>query len=173
MRVYMKPIRDLSAIPQEILDQHPLSSRTRSAQTACTRLKKSRIPQLSHNCSIARSVSSYPVQSLNCWWYTPTIIESCLSLALSWSLRCAKETYQPRHVKYVGNHLLGERSGKRIGIMFCIVVRDVEDKKSTPRPASQDEDVINKINSTKKGLRSLDECWSHKRSLYWAFSGVY
>ena len=35
--------------------------------------------------------------------------------------------------------------------MFCIVVRDVEDKKSTLRPASQDEDVINKINSTKKG----------------------
>ena len=33
--------------------------------------------------------------------------------------------------------------------MFCIVVRDVEDKNS-PRPASQDEDVINKINSTKK-----------------------
>jgi len=35
--------------------------------------------------------------------------------------------------------------------MFCIVVRDVEDKK-TPPPASQDEDVINKINSTKKDL---------------------
>ena len=42
--------------------------------------------------------------------------------------------------------------------MFCIVVRDVEDKKSTPRLASQDEDVINKINSTKKGLRSIYEC---------------
>ena len=40
--------------------------------------------------------------------------------------------------------------------MFCIVVTDVEDKKSTP-PASQDEDVINKINSTKKGPRSLYE----------------
>jgi len=34
--------------------------------------------------------------------------------------------------------------------MFCIVVRGVEDKRSTPL-ASQDEDVISKINSTKKG----------------------
>ena len=40
--------------------------------------------------------------------------------------------------------------------MFCIVVRDVEDKRSTPL-ASQDEDVISKINSIKKGLRSLYE----------------
>ena len=57
--------------------------------------------------------------------------------------------------------------------MFCIVVRDVEDKKSTPRPASQDEDVINKINSTKRDFgpfMNADRTNAHCAAPFQAFT---
>ena len=56
--------------------------------------------------------------------------------------------------------------------MSCIVVRDVEDKKSTP-PASQDEDVINKFNSTKKDFgpfMNADRTNAHCTAPFQAFT---